>query len=198
MKSFWGVLVLSLFTSSRTWALPETYFSGEGVQQRLLALISQSHNSIDLAVFEFSSAILAAALRHARERGVTVRLLLDAHAMRTPPKKTKGFSLSGLNVRQLAGRSNGFGVMHDKFAIFDERVVVTGSYNWTNGAEHSNYENVLIEDDPVIVSKYRRQFALLWSKSAQKQPENSSRFRAVLKGVGRALFPRRSRRRRKL
>ena len=87
--------------------------------------------------------------------------------------------MAGLDVRALAGRGGRgghLGLMHDKFAIFDERQVVTGSYNWTRSAEHSNYENVLIEDDPEIVRKYHRQFSLLWSKASEKHIENPSGF----------------------
>ena len=170
MKSSLGAAIFLVLTASCVHALPETYFSGEGVQNRLLALIQKSQTSIDLAIFEFSSPLLAEALRHAHERGVTVRLLLDSHSGK---KDAAEGSMAGLDVRELAGREGHRGLMHDKFAIFDEQLVVTGSYNWTRSAEHSNYENVLIEDDPEVVSKYHRQFSLLWNKASQKHIENS-------------------------
>ena len=56
-------------------------------------------------------------------------------------------------------------MMHNKFAVFDEVLVVTGSYNWTQGAEHANYENVLFEDSPNVVQAYMRQFADLWASA---------------------------------
>lgn len=176
MKSFLGAVVFIALAASSLHAMPETYFSGEGVQSRLLELIQKSQTSIDLAIFEFSSPVLAEALQQARERGVTVRLLLDSHSGK---KDAASGSLAGLNVRELAGRGGGRGLMHDKFAVFDEHQVVTGSYNWTRSAEHSNYENILVEDDPEVVSKYHRQFALLWNKASQKHIENSNSFTYV-------------------
>ncbi|NJK62165.1 MAG: hypothetical protein HC921_05290 [Synechococcaceae cyanobacterium SM2_3_1] len=34
--------------------------------------------------------------------------------------------------------------MHHKFAVIDESIVVTGSHNWSQGANRNNDENVLI------------------------------------------------------
>ena len=69
MKSSLGAAVFLVLTALSVYALPETYFSGEGVENRLLALIQKSQTSIDLAIFEFSSPRLAEALRHAHEAG---------------------------------------------------------------------------------------------------------------------------------
>src|SRR5579872_4775626 len=102
MKSSLGAAVFLMLAAPSVHALPETYFSGEGVQDRLLALIQKSQTSIDLAVFEFSSPVLAEALRRAHERGVTVRLILDSHS---DQKGAVGGSLAGLEVRELAGQS---------------------------------------------------------------------------------------------
>ena len=52
---------------------------------------------------------------------------------------------------------------HHKFAIFDGRLLVTGSYNWTDAAESRNLENALFLDDPALIARYGewfdRQFA---------------------------------------
>ena len=50
---------------------------------------------------------------------------------------------------------------HDKFAIFDGRLLVTGSYNWTSSAEAWNYENALFLDDPALITRYAVRFERL-------------------------------------
>ena len=63
----------------------------------------------------------------------------------------------------------GPGLLHDKFAVIDERVVLTGSYNWTAAAENKNAENLLIIKDKVIARKYTDQFHHLWGASGEGQ-----------------------------
>ena len=72
-----------------------------------------------------------------------------------------------MEIRYLGGRHrHRHGLMHDKFAIFDEDRVATGSFNWTPGAEYSNYENALTEDDTQVVEAFERQFNELWDKAS--------------------------------
>lgn len=42
--------------------------------------------------------------------------------------------------------------MHHKFAVIDGRVVLNGSFNWTRQAVLYNQENVVISDNPIMVS----------------------------------------------
>ena len=48
--------------------------------------------------------------------------------------------------------------MHHKFALFDRRLLVTGSYNWTRGAAEGNYENIVVTDDPRLVKQFGKEF----------------------------------------
>lgn len=58
----------------------------------------------------------------------------------------------------------GRGIMHNKIGIFDKKIVVTGSYNWTENAEKYNYENAVFLDDKESVEKYIKEFEGLWNK----------------------------------
>ena len=35
-------------------------------------------------------------------------------------------------------------LMHNKYAVIDENIVITGSFNWTNKAVNVNHENIVI------------------------------------------------------
>ena len=164
-------IALALLLPLAAGAATEAYFSSrDDVQRRIVEGIQGSELSIDAALFELTSTHLLRTLEYAAQRGVSVRLLLDAH--KPAPREV---ALSRCDVRYLKGRSRrGGGVMHHKFAIFDEQTLVTGSYNWTPGAQFSNYENALFEDDPHVVRTYRQQFEELWTK-ATDQPAKRSR-----------------------
>jgi len=56
--------------------------------------------------------------------------------------------------------------MHHKFALFDERVLLNGSFNWTRSASDFNEENLLVTDQASLVADYRREFDKLWQRYA--------------------------------
>ena len=43
--------------------------------------------------------------------------------------------------------------MHNKYAIIDDIIVITGSFNWTDHAIKCNYENVIINQGSFISPK---------------------------------------------
>jgi cellulose synthase/poly-beta-1,6-N-acetylglucosamine synthase-like glycosyltransferase len=52
--------------------------------------------------------------------------------------------------------------MHNKYAILDNKTIITGSYNFTFGAEFLNYENlIVINDNSQLVSSYNENFNFL-------------------------------------
>ena len=51
-------------------------------------------------------------------------------------------------------------IEHNKFAIFDDKHVVSGSYNWTSNASQHNSENCLFFDQPQ--KEYSKRFEYLW------------------------------------
>ena len=54
--------------------------------------------------------------------------------------------------------------MHNKYAIIDESVVITGSFNWTTQAINNNQENLLFYEDKELCAKYLKEFNKLWNE----------------------------------
>ena len=50
------------------------------------------------------------------------------------------------------------------FAIFDGKLLVTGSYNWTEYSEKFNYENAIFIDDSDVIGKYKKEFDSLYNE----------------------------------
>jgi phosphatidylserine/phosphatidylglycerophosphate/cardiolipin synthase-like enzyme len=42
--------------------------------------------------------------------------------------------------------------VHHKFVILDSRMIANGSFNWTRQAVLFNQENVVLSDNPALVS----------------------------------------------
>ena len=49
-------------------------------------------------------------------------------------------------------------------ALFDHRLLLNGSYNWTRSAANRNQENFLVTGEPRFVEDFARQFERLWEK----------------------------------
>ena len=52
--------------------------------------------------------------------------------------------------------------MHHKFALFDRKLLLTGSYNWTRSAGAHNHENLIVSSDPRLVGAFNDMFDRLW------------------------------------
>jgi phosphatidylserine/phosphatidylglycerophosphate/cardiolipin synthase-like enzyme len=159
-----------VLTCSTVCASPEVHFSPGGIQSHLVSAIDGTRRSLDVALYELSARPLIGALKRAGERGVAVRLILDEEVLREHPQDKTLAGVRHVSLRTLGGREKRRGMMHNKFAVFDAGRVVTGSYNWSQGAEYVNYENALFEDDAAVVRAYAAQFAALWAHARPVSP----------------------------
>ena len=140
----------------------EVFFSPEGnVRANIVKAIGEAKTSIDLAIFDLTSEDIKVALESAQKRGVKVRIIADNRQSKGPHSMVPGLVEAGLDIKITRGK--GRGIMHNKFAIFDGKLMVTGSYNWTASAEKYNYENAVFITDPVVIAQYQKEFNEIWS-----------------------------------
>jgi len=139
----------------------ETYFSPNGnVASNIIKAINNSKSSIDLAIFDLTSNDIASSLEKAQKRGVKIRVIADSRQAKGVHSVIQTLINEGFDIRIVHGI--GRGVMHNKFAIFDNKLLVTGSYNWTNNAEHNNYENAVFISDPEVIKQYQVDFIKIY------------------------------------
>jgi phosphatidylserine/phosphatidylglycerophosphate/cardiolipin synthase-like enzyme len=134
----------------------ENYFSpDDGVAARLVRLLNGAQESIYFLAYSFTSDALAQAMLERARSGVTVAGVMEA---------TQSASNFGSEFDRLV--SAGLGVyldgnprnMHHKVLIIDRRILVVGSYNFSDAAETSNDENVLIIENPEIAGTFLEEF----------------------------------------
>ncbi len=133
--------------------------------------IAQAQREILVAVYAFTHDDLAWALVKAGQRGVKVQVVLDREFdAGNEPSKGSFLERQGIPVHRVSGLNagkadRGAGLMHDKFAVIDRKVVFTGSYNWTVSAENYNDDNLLLfRDAGPLAEAYRKEFLRLWEK----------------------------------
>ena len=52
--------------------------------------------------------------------------------------------------------------LHHKFAVIDNRTVITGSFNWSPSAAHTTDETLLVIDSPEVAAHFTREMNRLW------------------------------------
>ena len=136
---------------------------GGSVAETLINHINQAQKSIYIASFEFNLTPVAEALITAHERGVEVLWVTDdEHGLEADEEDDHGqFALleeAGIEVIDDA-RS---GLMHNKFWIFDEQKVWTGSTNITKNGIFANNNNVIVLESVAVAKMYKREFDEMW------------------------------------
>jgi phosphatidylserine/phosphatidylglycerophosphate/cardiolipin synthase-like enzyme len=121
---------------------------------RIVQLIDAATQSIYVHAYQLTGQPLAAALLRAAKRGVRVYILAD---------KTQTAQGSSTYVPDLAEAGvpvkidHKPAIAHRKVMIIDGKTTLTGSYNWTDGAEFKNAENlVILENQPEVAALYKK------------------------------------------
>ena len=132
------------------------YFSPHGgCTDAILWELNQAKSEILLQAYSFTSQPIALALIRAQKRGVKISAVLD--------KSNRGRKYSAATFLKNMGIpvfiDANHAIAHNKIMIIDNRVVITGSFNFTKQAENKNAENLLILDDvPDLTRAYRENF----------------------------------------
>ncbi|MGI0439166.1 phospholipase D-like domain-containing protein [Helicobacter himalayensis] len=140
-------------------------------KQALNALLSSFKNakqSIQVSIYSFTNKEIAKALRDAAARGVKVAIIYDKDSNAKNKTSTIGYlaKYKNISVCLLEGLNAGKykGIMHQKMAIVDSRLLVLGSANWSKNAFEYNYETLLFSDNAEFVAKASRTFAIMAQK----------------------------------
>lgn len=169
----WALLSVGpLRLSGAAEMVVQACFSPQGkCSTHILREIDAAKQELLVAVYAFTSDDLAAALVQAKKRGVAVQVVIDREFDRAN-ENSRGKLLEAQKVplRRLSGMAAKVterdpGLMHQKFAVIDRRIVFTGSYNWTHSAEHRNDENLLMfRNAHPLAEEYRKAFIRLWER----------------------------------
>ncbi len=144
-------------------AVASAHFSpGESCRRKILDLCLQARHSVSICVFTISDDRLSRAVLACHQRGLNVRVITDNEKQFDLGSDIEWLREQGVPLRIDAGPYH----MHHKFALFDERVLLNGSFNWTRSASDFNEENLLVTDQASLVADYRREFDKLWQRYA--------------------------------
>lgn len=168
-------------------SIVDVSFSPQGysVERLLRPLIKGATDYIDVPVFFLTHKKLAGDLIHAHQRGVNVRVIIDATAAKNGYTKHEVLRIAGIPVKV----ENWGGKMHMKVAVIDGKYLVTGSMNWTSAGERNNDENTVVITSKVHAEAMHTFFNHLWESIPEKwlksrpDPESLDSTTACFDGV---------------
>jgi phosphatidylserine/phosphatidylglycerophosphate/cardiolipin synthase-like enzyme len=137
-------------------AQTRVHFSPKGgCQDALVQEIQKARREILVQAYSFTADPLTFALVEAKKRGVKVEVLLDRSNEVEKYSELHILLEHGLDPLIDAEHA----IAHNKIMIIDQRVLATGSFNFTKQAEGENAENLLLLSGQAdLIKRYRDNF----------------------------------------
>ena len=153
--------VLQPSASEQKGDMAEAWFSPHGdCPQRIRTLLAQAKQTVDICVFTITDDRLTSAVLEAHGRGVRVRIITDNDKAADLGSDADRFLQAGIGLRVDRTEYH----MHHKFAVFDSKILLNGSYNWTRGAADNNEENFIVTNNRRLVAIFSKTFEELWQQ----------------------------------
>ena len=132
--------------------------NGTEIKQRIISEIKNAKQSIFIAMAYFTDKAIASALIEAKERKLTLEVILSSNAQNETVKSM----LKEVNILVHAfDTGDSRGIMHHKFCLIDDNISINGSYNYSINASNNNVENIQVSDDKTTHSQFLSEFERL-------------------------------------
>ena len=136
------------------------YFSpGNEIKNEIKLLLDHAEECVDLCIFTITDNELSRGIKACHKRGIKVRIITDDE--KTADNGSEIFKLQHAGIPIKTDHSKYH--MHNKFGIIDNKIAITGSFNWTYTASKHNQENLLATSKYEIVKQYIGEFERLWA-----------------------------------
>lgn len=142
------------------------YFSPQDkiITNYIIPLINNASKYIYVPVFVITHKDFNQALINAKNRGVDVKIIVDATAAGAKYSSVKFLRENKIPVKA----ENRPGKMHMKSIMIDDKYTIFGSMNFTKSGERYNDENVLIIENPALTKAFKEQFLHFWKEIPDK------------------------------
>lgn len=131
-----------------------------------IKLVSQAKKTLDIAIFDIEEENTCKALIKAKKRGVKVRIVTDSDSLNDkvkfsqPRQVIEDMKKAGIPIVD----DQRSGLMHHKFAIIDDEIVLTGSLNLTVNALFRDNNNALKIVSKELAQSYKAEFERLFTE----------------------------------
>ena len=157
---------IKIVVSDLTTKLKPDRNCSSDICKEILTNINNSKNSIDMAIYGYSSTPeIEKAIKNAQNRGVKIRLVYDVDAKNQNiyPDTFKFVNLIA-NSKNDGGLKDSNSTMHNKFYIFDNKTVITGSANLSHtDMSGFNSNNIIVINSSDVAKIYKTEFEQMFN-----------------------------------
>jgi phosphatidylserine/phosphatidylglycerophosphate/cardiolipin synthase-like enzyme len=147
--------------------LVENYFAPEDeVMDKIVAQLEKAQKSVQFMAFSFTDDRMGQVLRDKAKAGLKVQGLFEKRGSDTEYSEYGILKKQKMDVLTDANRY----ILHHKVVIIDEATVILGSFNFSESADESNDENILIVHDADVAESYLSEFQRLYQQATAVAP----------------------------
>jgi len=128
---------------------------GAEIFKGLISEISKAKSEILVASAWFTDPLLFDTLLRKQKKGVSIKLIIADNEENERLDFSKLTEAGGIVYKV---KNKGFGMMHEKYCVIDNRIAAHGSYNWTINARNNNQESVIVTNHIETVNKLNQNF----------------------------------------
>lgn len=128
----------------------------ENIESVILINLKNAKSSVKIAVAWCTNPKIFDLLHKLHSNNIVIQVIVADDKINFTVAKNQFQSLIDANIEVKVSRYPR--LMHHKFCVIDDRLLLTGSYNWTRKAELTNHENIIISTDITLVNEFRKAF----------------------------------------
>jgi len=135
----------------------ETFFSPfDDVEKKVMEVLDEAKAEVVIAHYSIRYLPIRDKLIELHKRGVDVKIVIDKQNAK------KGYNtvddeLESVGIKIVRTKPLGDSIMHLKTCVIDNKIVMTGSYNWDTAAMVANDENMVLIRDAKIAAVYKNE-----------------------------------------
>lgn len=130
----------------------------DNIPQHIIAELNKATQSIYIAVAWFTREDILNVLLDKAKEGISIQVALSNDRINHTTKIEHDILNQYPNAKVYWVGDGKQDLMHNKFCVIDNVVVITGSFNWTLKAETHNHENITISQDTMLAKAFYQQF----------------------------------------
>ncbi|MEO0208556.1 MAG: phospholipase D-like domain-containing protein [candidate division WOR-3 bacterium] len=131
----------------------QVFFTREDtVLNVIVGLINSSRKTLQIAIYEIDHPDIVRAIIEAKKRGVKVEMVMDDRMKKE--WAAKKLEKEGIPIVF----DNREPYMHNKFAVIDSQLILTGSTNFKESEIYRNDNNLVVINSRLIAENYLREF----------------------------------------
>ena len=151
--------------SGKSVAAQVKWAFGSDCDELLIDQIDGAKSELTVAIYSITHRDISKAFARAAKRGVSVKIKYDEEqsdwvGMQAALKILRDAKIPCEPIKMSDKHSH----MHHKFTVIDNKIVMTGSFNYSVAGAKRNYENLIVISSRAAAASYKKEFEAIKSR----------------------------------